>query len=64
MPKQALLLALLLAVALATKLTISLDSYEKQCFFEILRISPLMQNRSRSTRSTSFPRTRGGTRWR
>jgi hypothetical protein len=52
MEKQALLVALLVTVALTTKLSISLDSYEKQCFFEILRKGGSRQNRSRSTRST------------
>ena len=64
MARQPLLLAVLLSIALATKLTIGLDSYEKQCFFEILRMCPFIQNRSRSTRSTSLPGTRAGTKWR
>lgn len=41
MEKQFLLLTLVLALASATKLTLSLQSYDKQCFYEILRTFPL-----------------------
>lgn len=52
MSRQLLALLCLLVFASATKLTLALDSYEKQCFYEILRRSGVMKNRSRSIRST------------
>lgn len=39
MAKQFLLLTLVVVLSTATKLTLGLESYDKQCFYEILRIS-------------------------
>jgi hypothetical protein len=35
--KLSILIFILAAVAQSSKFTLSLDSYEKQCFFEIMR---------------------------
>ncbi len=53
----------LIALAVSTKLTIGLESYEKQCFYEILRTSWLRQSHNKSIRLMSIQKVKGGTRW-
>ena len=63
MEKKVLGLLFILAIAASTKFNIKLQSYEKQCFFEILRKTFLIQVPNRNIRLISIPRLGASMRW-